>query len=177
MRPSPESPVHSLNLTHLLSPPPPLLSGRRRRRKPVEAQTVHFRFPRPPLLDAHWPASRPAAPPLAERGGCPDSRQQRTPRGVIGQFRSLKSRQNGTSFALGVFPCARDYRELLGRIYFPGRDSNMFDNGGHSVRGTSLSKLWSSRRAAPCSIPTSPRRNSSITPQTCSPPLPLSALM
>ena len=35
------------------------------RRKPVEAQTVHFRFSRPALLDADWPPRCPAALPLA----------------------------------------------------------------------------------------------------------------
>ena len=65
---------------------------------------------------SHWPS---AAIPGRE---CPFSRQRRgrTPRGVIGQFRSLKSRQNGTSFAPGVSPRGIS-RELPGDVNFPGK--------------------------------------------------------
>ena len=102
-RPSSESPVRSLNLTHSLSPPPrggnPLklkrsISGSLGPR----SSTPIGRRGAPPR--SHWPPSA-ASVPFPGSAWAPA--RWRTPRGVIGQFRSLKSRQNGTSFAPGVF--------------------------------------------------------------------------
>ena len=140
--------MRSLNLTHSLSPPPrggnPLklkrsISGSLGPR----SSTPIGRRGAPPR--SHWPPSA-ASVPFPGSAWAPPARW-RTPRGVIGQFRSLKSRQNGTSFAPGVSPRGIP-RELPGGVKFPGKPL-ICSTTEDKVFGHSLGKLWSSRRAAP----------------------------
>ena len=123
-------------------------------RKPVEAQTVHFRFSRPALLDAHWPPRCPAALPLATVGSeCPFSRQRMGAGAMADPTRGYWSISLSEKPAKWDLVCARgvparDPRELPGGVKFPGKPL-ICSTTEDKVFGHSLGKLWSSRRAAP----------------------------
>ena len=108
-------------------------------RKPVEAQTVHFRFSRPALLDAHWPPRCPAALPLATVGSeCPFSRQRMGAGAMADPTRGYWSISLSEKPAKWDLVCARGVpaRDPPGTsrgCQISGKAFNLFNNGGQSL--------------------------------------------
>ena len=106
------------------------------RRKPVEAQTVHFRFSRPALLDAHWPPRCPAALPLATVGSeCPFSRQRMGAGAMADPTRGYWSISLSEKPAKWDLVCARGVsaRDLPGTsrgCQLSGKAFTPYNNGG-----------------------------------------------